>query len=1274
MKLNELMFTDQKWLAKHKAHPKWQANFKLAQQRVAKRIKNIPSITYPTELPVSEHRQKIKALIENNQVVIISGETGSGKTTQLPKICLELGLAKQGLIGHTQPRRLAAQTIAQRIALELNCPLGKQVGYQVRFTDKTDEASLLKLMTDGILLSEIKYDPLLLKYQTIIIDEAHERSLNIDFLLGYLKRILVKRPDLKIIITSATIEVELFSKHFNHAPTYHVSGRNFPIETFYLDETTANDKDLVNLVCQTIADIEQLERKTPNSALMSNILVFLACERDIKDVSYQLLKQGYAKDEIYPLYARLAKSEQAKVFAQNSKKRKIILSTNIAETSLTVPGVRYVIDSGLVRISRFNYRSKVQQLPIEYISKASANQRQGRCGRQGAGVCFRLYTEKSYQLMQDTTEPEILRTNLASVLLMSMDLNVGALEHFPFIQPPDNRYVKSAYNVLIELQALNSDKKITKIGKRLARISLDPRLAKMILSGEQLNCTIEVTIIAAFLSIQDPREVPPEKKEQAQQLHARFKNKKTPSDFYAILALWEYIEQQKLVLSKSALKKLCAKEFLNVLRLNEWQDLVYQLLNQLKKPYQEFSLKSTNIALIHQACLTALLSHIGKKDEGKNYHGARNRKFIVFPSSDLYKKPPLWLMASSLVETSKLYARMCAPFEPEWLSLYATHLITYQYHEAHWSKKHKQAMIYRSSILYGLIFKEKEKVFLSQIDKTLAREIFIREILVNQKLDDYFRTPPKFWQNNSQLIDEVKALESKSRRQDILIDNEGLYQCYDKRLPETIYDLESLKKYLKQAQATEQLSLNKEVLMQHSAHHITGQQFPDYIFNNALKLALTYHFDPSAIDDGVSVTVPLKYVSQLHDSYFSWLVPGLLQEKCVALLKTLPKKLRKCLSPIPETVHTIFCQEIYKEGHLYDFLCLKLKEIKKILIKPSDFNIEKLDPYYQINFKIYDEDKKLIIENRSLSNIKNKLQKILESKAKVISPHQSNTLNRYLSWQFDHISQAFNECNITVGSELFPGLFLDEDAVIFKVYADPLACSYHTKQALVFFLIAKSTKELNYLKKNLFKGKQAALTLAREPIGERLYDSFFENLLEQTFLSETLPKNKIQYDELYQKYQPNLLLNAQKYESAILQALALKQSLKAELALLSTHYIKNKEDLEQQLSRLFCTDYILYAKQHLLDYPRYLKAMLTRVKKMLRDPVKDLQLSKAINIYETKLWHYLNDNKQALLINIKLHHLRFFIEEMRISSFDQTIKTKEKVSLKRIAKLWSDIV
>jgi len=859
------------------------------------RLDNLPEVTYP-DLPVSQKKDEIAKAIANNQVVIIAGETGSGKTTQIPKICLELGRGVSGLIGHTQPRRLAARTVANRIAEELDSELGETVGYRVRFTDKVSERSYIKLMTDGILLAEIQNDRFLSQYDTIIIDEAHERSLNIDFLMGYLKRLLPRRPDLKVIITSATIDPERFAQHFcdkrgKAAPIIEVSGRTFPVETLYrpLEETAAGDQ--IEGIFQAVDELQRLGR--------GDILIFMNGEREIRDTAEALTKRKLRDTEVLPLFARLSIAEQNKIF-QGHRGQRIVLATNVAETSLTIPGIKYVIDTGTVRISRYSYRTKVQRLPIEAISQASANQRKGRCGRVSEGVCIRLFSEEDFNGRPEFTDPEILRTNLSSVILQMLSLGLGELNKFPFVEPPEDRNIKDGLSLLEELGAVNLKakdprNKLTPLGRQLAKLPVDPRLARMILAAKEFNCVHEVMVISAALSIQDPRERPMDKQQASDEKHRRFQDK--DSDFITYVNLWNYINEQRQELTSSHFRKMCQKDFLAYMRVREWQDIYAQIKQVTDELDIKVSSEPSNFDDIHQALLAGLLSHIGLKDKDAEYLGARNSKFFMFPGSGLFKKQPKWGMFAELVETSKLFARVAARIKPEWVEQQAQHLIKRSYAEPHWQKKSGVVGAFETQLLYGIPIVSKRKVIYTHIDPILCRELFIRHALVEGE----FETRHQFFKDNQALLNDIEELEHKSRRRDILVDDETLFLFYDQIVPQNVCSAKQFDSWWnkEKQQQPQLLNYQREQVMAHDADKVTANAYPDSWQQGDFRLKLDYAFEPGTSQDGVTVNIPLALLNQISDQGFDWQIPALREELLIALIKTLPKPIRRNFVPAP---------------------------------------------------------------------------------------------------------------------------------------------------------------------------------------------------------------------------------------------------------------------------------------------------------------------------------------------------------------------------------------
>ncbi|TVR66823.1 MAG: ATP-dependent RNA helicase HrpA, partial [Candidatus Competibacteraceae bacterium] len=860
-----------------------------AAARLGERRAALPVPTFDDSLPINAHREAIAAAIRAHQVIVLCGETGSGKTTQLPKICLSLGLGVAGLIGHTQPRRIAARSVATRIAAELGATVGGQVGYKVRFSDRIGPDTVVKLMTDGILLAETQSDRQLDQYEVIILDEAHERSLNIDFLLGYLKRLLPRRPDLKLIITSATIDPERFSRHFAQAPIIEVSGRTYPVAMRYRPLLAADEDERDRDLQQAILDaVDEVWQEGPG-----DILIFLSGEREIRETAESLRKHHPPNTEVLPLYARLSAAEQNRVFQPRGRPR-IVLATNVAETSLTVPGIRYVIDPGTARISRYSPRSKIQRLPVEKISQASANQRAGRCGRVMAGVCVRLYAEEDYQSRPPFTDPEILRTHLAAVILQMSALHLGRPEDFPFVDPPDSRQISDGFRLLFELQAVDEQRRITDLGRQLAKLPVDPRLGRMLLTAQREGCLREALLVVAALAIQDPRERPLDKQQAADEKHRRFRDEH--SDFVALLKLWDYYHEQARQLSRNQLRNLCQADFLSFVRMREWHDLHQELLGRVTEMGMRLNEEPAPYANLHRALLTGLLGHLGLKQEENVYLGARGRNFYLFPGSGLFKKRPRWVMAAELVETTRLFARTVARIEPEWVEGLAGPLLKRSYTEPHWEKRSAQVAATERVTLYGLPIVASRRVNYGPLDPALAREIFIRQALVEGE----FHCQAAFFRHNRQLLAELEEMEVRARR-DLTADEEALYQFYAERIPEGIYSGPTFETWRKQAEREQPrlLFLDRAALLADAGPVADGERFPDHLDLDGLQLPLSYRFTPGADDDGVTVTVPLAAVNQVDPKQLDWLVPGLRAERMAALLKSLPKALRRNFVPVP---------------------------------------------------------------------------------------------------------------------------------------------------------------------------------------------------------------------------------------------------------------------------------------------------------------------------------------------------------------------------------------
>ncbi|MGH2948159.1 MAG: ATP-dependent RNA helicase HrpA, partial [Solirubrobacteraceae bacterium] len=909
-------------------------------------------IAYPQELPITARRDELLATIREHQVVIVAGETGSGKTTQLPKLCLELG---RKAIAHTQPRRLAARTVAERIAHELNVPLGDEVGYAVRFSDRSSRDTRVRLMTDGLLLAEINHDRRLRRYDTIIVDEAHERSLNIDFLLGYVQRLLPRRPDLKLIVTSATIDPERFSRHFGDAPVIEVSGRTYPVEVRHRPLQADGDQT------DAIEDaVQELLREGPG-----DVLVFLSGEREIRDTAETLTGRLSPQTEVLPLYARLSATAQQRVLKPHSRRR-VVLATNVAETSLTVPGIRYVVDPGTARISRYSARLKVQQLPIEPISHASADQRKGRCGRTSDGICIRLYAEDDLAERPRFTDPEILRTSLASVILQMAAAGLGDIDEFPFLDPPDRRQVRAGLTLLQELGALDDRARLTKLGRRLAELPVDPRMGRMVLEADRLSCADEVIVIAAALSIQDPRERPADQRAQADQQHARFAGE--DSDFVAYLNLWRYLRE----LSGSQLRKRCRAEFLNYLRVREWQDLVAQLRRSAKAVGVTMNRTPAEPREVHTALLSGLLSHIGLKDPARReYRGARGTRFAIFPSSSLASRPPEWVMVAELMETSRLWGLDAARIDPAWAEPLAEHVLKRTYSEPRWQRRRAAVVADERVTLYGLPIVEGRTVSYGRIDPALSRELFIRRALVEGDWD----TRHAFFHENRRLVHEVEALEDRVRRRDILVDDQALFDLYDARIPAEIVSGGHFDRWWRdeRRQDPNRLTLTRDDLVNPEAtDELDGR--PELWRQGDLTLRLSYRFEPGAEHDGVTVHVPLKAFPRLRPEGFDWLVPALRPELVTALIRSLPKDLRRRLVPVPDVAAEVVERLEPRRGPLVDAVARAIEEARGVAIPAGAFDRSRLPPHLRMTFRVEDEHGHKVAEGDDLARLHDEIR------------------------------------------------------------------------------------------------------------------------------------------------------------------------------------------------------------------------------------------------------------------------------------------------------------
>nr|WP_110069830.1 ATP-dependent RNA helicase HrpA [Halomonas sp. A11-A] len=1270
-----------------------------SREAVARRAARPVTLNYPPELPVVERREEILDALRDHQVVVVAGETGSGKTTQLPKICLELGLGRRGLIGHTQPRRLAARSVAARLAEELETPLGEQVGYQVRFTDQSSDDTLVKLMTDGILLAETRHDPDLTRYEAIIIDEAHERSLNIDFLLGYLKRLLPRRPDLKVIITSATIDVTRFAEHFalpgqdgevTPAPVVEVSGRTYPVEVRYRplarEADDEEDRTLQEGILQAVEEIERIERDKRWLHGPRDILVFLPGEREIRETADTLRRADLRGTEILPLYARLSNAEQNRVFAPHAGRR-IVLATNVAETSLTVPGIRYVIDPGLVRISRYSYRAKIQRLPVEPISQASADQRKGRCGRVAEGVCIRLYDEEDFLSRPAFTDPEIRRTNLASVILSMLSLKLGDIEDFPFVDPPDSRFVSDGFRLLFELGAVDAGNRLTPIGRKLARLPIDPRLARMVLAGAEQGGLREVLIVVAGLAVQDPRDRPAEKRQAADQAHRRWQD--PDSDFMALLNLWDGFEAARESLSGNRLRRWCKDHYLNYLRLREWHDTFRQLRQLLRdmeievpppapRPAPEEGdaeqarqeARRRHAATLHRALLPGLLSHLGLATENREYLGARNRKFVIHPGSGLAKKSPKWLMAFELVETTKLFARTVAKIDPQWIEPVAGHLVKRSYAEPHWEMKRAQVVAKEQVTLFGLPIVAGRRVHYGPIAPAEARELFIRRALVEGE----FRTRGEFFAHNRALVEEVEDLEDRARRRDILVDEETLFAFYDERLPEGIHNGKGFEAWRKQAEAQDPdvLKFDRAALLAREASEVTERDYPDELVLGGVRYPLAYHFAPGAPDDGVTLTVPAAMLPQLPLARLEWLVPGLLREKCIALMKSLPKAVRRQVVPIPDWVDAALEALVPDDVPLTEALGEFLRRRTGVRVHPDDWQRDQLEPHLVMNLRVVDHEGRVIGQGRDARALERRFEEAAGQGARALAEEvRMEAPVAGLPEAPLPESRVTSQAGIRV--EAYPALVADGGTFRVELFDHPDKAREAHRDGVVSLAMQRLPEAVRAIER--LKGLETcALLFAKVGSKRQLIDDVVRAVFTRGVAQDPLPRSAAELEARLAATRAELLPRAEALvvtlEAALKGHLAVTKALKGNLNLaLALVY----SDLKAQMARLVHPGFISEAGEWLEEYPRYMEAALIRLEKAPLERMRDQMHMQEIHALESRLEARLQSERRGGMAPPALAEFRWWIEELRVSLFAQQLGTRFAVSAKRLEKRWAEI-
>ncbi|POU26115.1 ATP-dependent RNA helicase HrpA [Acinetobacter sp. ACNIH3] len=1246
----------------------YQELFEKSHLKVLERVERIPNIKLNQELPVTQYADKLIEAIQEHQVIIVAGETGSGKTTQLPQIAMLAGRGLTGLIGHTQPRRLAARSVSQRIAEEVGEKLGESISFKVRFNEQGSQDSLVRLMTDGILLAELANDRFLTKYDTIIIDEAHERSLNIDFIMGYLKQLLPRRKDLKVIITSATLDVNRFSNYFNGAPIFEVEGRSYPVELRYrpISEMTIGGSDddefddfEENLPRAVVAAVEECfqdaqEKGHPEHA---DILIFASTEQEIHELQETLIKHGPRHTEVLPLYARLALAEQQKIFNPSGGGRRIIIATNVAETALTVPNIRYVIDSGFARISRYNYRSRVQRLPIEAISQAAANQRKGRCGRIAPGVCIRLYSEEDFLSRPEFTEPEIKRTNLASVILQMQSLKLGSLEEFDFIEPPDHRLVNDGRKLLIELGAMSEKKnELTKIGYQMAKMPIDPRLARMILGGAHFGVLNEVLVIVAALAVQDPRERPADKQMQADQKHALFRE--ADSDFLFYIKLWETLHTNRENMSENKRRTFARNHFLSWLRLREWKKTHEQLVDLAKGLNLSFNEKKASYENLHRALLTGLLSFIANKTDERNvFMAVRQQKARVFPASTLHKTNTPWVMAFEMVETSQVYLRTLAKIEPEWILLAARDLVKHHYFEPHWSKKAGVVNAYDQISLFGLIIEPKRQINYEKVDQEAAHEIFLRDALTTGNLGI---TPP-FLKHNLLKLEEVERVEDKLRRRDLVVDEETIYQFYASKVPPEVASRRSFEDWRAtvEPQDPRYLFIDDDALWLNDRP--TTQQFPDYLRNGELRLAASYRFDPSHDEDGATVRIPLQALPQVDENLWSWGIPGWRQDLIEALLKALPKDKRRNLVPIPDTARKLMARidATDLQKHIFSFLAFQLRGEQ---ITEKDFSLERVEQYLLPLIKVIDEKGRVIEQGRDLEELKARCRTETHSPVKQLKGEYKTFPESFVFEASQKVTGVVvKQYQALVPTKDFAALEQkDESGVVIQTFNDQAEAIRQHRAGVIRLVHMQLGDLIRQLKKQISK----PLALAYSPLGDK---AKLEQMLVYATLQmaiKELPVNAQEFQKLLEDVKKSFLTYGQAALRDITDIYTQWQEIRRKLLVLDgSVFGKNIDDIEDQLDLMNLSDFVYSVPADVwIEFPRYLKALILRLDRLPNNLQRDDSAIDQIDPWMEKLFQFKND--------ARLKELYFMVEELRISLFSQPMKTKAPVSPNRLQKVW----
>lgn len=1272
------MLCDQRWLREHikklkrlqqRAKPsdrlqaRIETRLSASLERQSARSRKVPVFAWEGDLPIFEHRSDIRDALAENQVVVVAGETGSGKSTQLPKICLDAGFGVRGMIGHTQPRRLAARSIAQRIAEELGTSVGGTIGYKVRFHDKTNDGTLIKLMTDGILLAEAAGDRFLEQYEVIILDEAHERSLNIDFLLGMLPGLLAKRPELKLVITSATIDAERFSEHFSvdrPVPVISVEGRTYPVELRYRglehEQSSSETQEAIIAAVQELGDV-------------GDMLVFLPTERDIRESAKRLRGQPLIQQqyEILPLYARLSTSEQNKIF-QPGPRRRIVLATNVAESSLTVPRVHAVIDTGTARISRYSSRLRMQRLPIEAVSQASANQRAGRCGRLGPGICVRLYDEEDFESRPEFTTPEIRRTNLASVILQAKFLGLGEVDQIPFLDPPRPETIREGYKTLFEIGAVDHHRNLTPVGMTLAKLPVDPRIGRMVLAADEEHCLTEVLIIAAALEVQDPRIRPLDRQQAADEQHERFKD--TASDFMSFLKLWDFVERQRGNLSRGKFQRMCQQRFLSPARLREWGEVHRQLRQTAMDHGLKPRRRRDEREAIHRALLRGLLSCAAYRSEESEYLGGGGNTLSIWPGSCLFEDRPEWIMAAELVETSKRYGRTVARIDPKWLESLGSHLTKRSYSDPHWHLKSQSVMGYEKVTLFGLPIVPRRRVPYGPIDGSVARQLFIEKGLVEQQM----QCSDHFFQHNASVREEAEHLAAKTRKREFILDDYRIHQFYSERVPEDVYDMAGLRKAIRQSSALESsLKMSLEDLLEDESS-LESQAFPEQLDIGGTQLPLRYCFQPGEDDDGVTVVVPEQAVSQLHPQQLEWLVPGLLEQKLVALIRCLPKSIRRNLVPAPDTAERVAQKIQFGQGSCLEEVARQFSEVASETIRVRDFRLDKIPSHLRMRIEVIDDEGNITLATRDLSHAR-QASSSTESDSTVAAPDLPGEWHRdgITSWDFGELPESVQVKRSGIEIRLYPALIqTDDGALALRLLESPTIATTRTRRGIRALYVQRNTKALRSQVRHLPQWEETKLWASSLYSKQALESQLLCLLADRAFLAApTLPRNEHEYEQRQQESGQRIAVATQDLATVVPRIFEAYHETRLALERITPpRFHISRQDIDSQLNALMRADFLAETPWAWLGHiPRYLKAIAYRVDKLASGG----QAKDEANVHElTPLWNRWLDPSVPpdRIHHQELEEYRWMLEELRVSLFAQSLGTSIKISPQRLEKQW----